>query len=65
MGFWEGFGKYVGIQGVLAIAFGLGLVIAPFAHVELPELYDKALMFVLGLYAGKNGLNAIKAARGG
>ena len=60
---WEGFSKYVGIQGVLALLLVVGYIAAIFVPVELPESYANVMTFVVGFYFAKNGGNMFNAAR--
>ena len=60
----EQFGKYVGVQGVLAGVLVVGWVVAPFVEVVLPEGYLQLMMLTLGFYFAKNGNNVYRAARG-
>lgn len=61
MGFWEGFAKYVGVQGVLATVLFVGYVAAPYAGVTLPEGYTEITTFVGGYFFAKNGVPAIRS----
>ena len=62
MGFWEGFNKACGVQGVLAIALVGGYIAAPFADVTLPAGYTEITTFVCGFFFHRNGVPLIKAA---
>lgn len=59
MDFWAGFNKFVGVQGILAMALGLGYVVAAFVYVELPTGYTELMALVFGFYFAKNGPNAL------
>ena len=56
MSFWEGFNKYVGIQGLLALIMGLVLVYATVTGMSLDESFKTYFTFVLGYYFAKNGV---------
>ena len=62
MGFWEGFDKYCGIQGILALALVGGYIAAAFLDVVLPAGYTEITTFVCGFFFHRNGVPAIKAA---
>ena len=64
MGFWEGFAKYVGIQGILSLVLVGGYVAGIFTGVPLPEQYDNLMNLVVGFYLAKNGVGIIDALRG-
>lgn len=51
----EFFGKYVGVQGVLAIILVIGYVAAPFAGVTLPPGYSQITTGVIGMGVQKTG----------
>ncbi len=57
------FYKYVGVQGILAIALVAGYILAPFAGVTLPEGYAEFTTFVTGFFAAKNGPGLISSLR--
>ena len=61
----EAFGKYIGIQGVLAFLLVGGFVAAPFAGVVLPEPYTEITTFVIGFVFAKNGAAVISRIRTG
>ncbi len=54
-GFGEFFGKYIGVVGILAIGFGAGFIIAPFADVVLPEGYTELMALCIGFFTARNG----------
>ena len=64
MGFWEGFARYVGIQGLLALGLGAGFIVAPFAGVILPDGYTELNALVVGFYFAKNGGNVTRRVTG-
>ena len=63
MSFWEGFAKFVGIQGLLALGLGAGFIAAPFAGVTLPEGYNELLSLTVGFYFAKNGVGIVGSLR--
>jgi len=60
---WESFGKYVGIQGIIALIMLAGYVATPYARVTLPAGYTELMSLVLGFYFAKNGTGVISALR--
>ena len=62
MTFSEGFWKYCGVQGILAVILVTGYVAAPYAGVTLPEGFTEITIFVCGFFTAKNGVPAAKAA---
>jgi len=56
---WGGFAKYVGIQGIMALALVGGYIAAPYVGVVLPEGYTEITTFVCGFYFAKNGVPII------
>lgn len=64
MSFFEGFAKYVGIQGLLSLGLGGGYIYASIAGVQLPEGYTEIVTLVLGFYFAKNGPVVVKKAIG-
>lgn len=59
----EGFNKYVGVQGILAVLLVAGYIAAPFADVILPAGYTEVATLVLGFYFAKNGPGIVATAR--
>ncbi len=57
MGFWEGFGQYVGIGGVISIIltgiYGYGVI----SGVTLPDGYTELMSAIVGFFIAKNGTN--------
>ena len=64
MSFWEGFARYVGIQGLLALGLGAGFIAAPFAGVTLPDGYTELNALVVGFYFAKNGPSVARRVTG-
>ena len=64
MSFWEGFARYVGIQGLLALGLGAGYIYAAVAGVPLPEGYTELVSLVLGFYFAKNGVPLVRRVTG-
>jgi hypothetical protein len=60
----EAFGKYVGIQGVLAFFMMCGYIAAALLKIDLPKEYPSFMTFVFGFYFAKNGVGIIAALRG-
>lgn len=61
----EGFGKYVGVQGIVFLALSIGYIAAPYAGVVLPEGYTEILTLTFGFYFAKNGGNVVSRVRAG
>lgn len=59
MNAWEAFGKYVGIQGLLALGLGTGYIYLSVTGGIVPEGYENLLLIILGFYFGKNGNNIL------
>lgn len=59
--FWEGFGKYVGVQGVMGIMLLGGFVYASLEEIVLPALYSNMMTLVIGYYFAKNGVGILAA----
>ena len=64
MSFWEGFNKYVGIQGILAVAMGGGYIASAYVGITLPAGYTELMSVLFGFYFAKNGVGIVAAARG-
>lgn len=61
MTFWEGFSKYVGVSGVIALMLVGAYVAAIFVPATLPPGYEQVMLLIVGYYFGKNGRNAVDA----
>lgn len=65
----EFFGKYVGVQGIVAGAMVAGYIAAPYTGAELPAGYTELMSLVLGYYFAKNGAPGLtdlaRSLRGG
>jgi len=64
MSFWEGFNKFIGIQGVIGLILLVGYVAAPYTTTVLPEGYTELMSLVFGFYFAKNGVGIIGALKG-
>lgn len=64
MRFWEGFAKYVGIQGIVFLGLAAGFIAAPFVGVELPDIYTDIMSLTAGFYFAKNGPSVVRGAAG-
>lgn len=53
---WAAFGKYVGVQGILAFVLIGGYVIASVGRIQLPDTYNNLTFAVLAYYFAKNGV---------
>lgn len=66
--FLDYFFKYVGIQGVVALLFGIGYVIMTVNGTPVPEGYEKFMTVIMGFVfaiASKNGFTEVKAKNAG
>lgn len=61
MSFWEGFSKYVGVSGVIALMLVFAYVTSVFVPASLPPGFEQIMLLVVGYYFGKNGRNAVTA----
>ena len=57
------FYKYVGIQGIIALALFAGFIYGAVAQVELPSNYTELLALVTGFYFAKNGVGIVSGIR--
>ena len=64
MNFWEGFNKYIGIQGLIALIMLVAYAAAPYSQVTLPEGFTELMSLVFGFYFAKNGVGIISALKG-
>lgn len=60
-GFWEGFAKYVGVSGVIALMLVGAYVASVFVPAQLPPGFEQVMLLVVGYYFGKNGTNIVNA----
>jgi len=61
---WEAFNRYVGVQGILALALLAGYLYASMVQIVLPEGYTPIMTTVFGFYFAKNGRGIIDAVKG-
>lgn len=61
---WEKFHKYVGVQGVLAVALTGTIIYLSVAQLPIPEVLVGLAGAACGFYFAKNGPNLVNAARG-
>jgi len=59
--FWEGFAKYVGVSGIIALMLVGAYVAAVFVPAQLPPGFEQVMLLVVGYYFGKNGRNFVNA----
>lgn len=59
----QSFAKYVGVQGVCAIALIIGYVTAALIGRVLPTEYNSLLTLVLGYYFAKNGVGILDSLK--
>lgn len=60
MSAWDGFAKYCGVQGVIAILLTIVYVIAILNAMTLPDTFANIMMFVYGYYFAKNGVGIVE-----
>lgn len=60
---WDKFGKYVGIQGVLAVGVTSAVVAMVFVGVEVPKELYGFLGASWGFFFAKNGGNYVNAVK--
>ncbi len=53
--FWEGFNRYLGVQGIIALVLFAVYAYAALTGIELPGGYTELTALILGHYFGKNG----------
>lgn len=56
---WDGFAKYIGIQGVLAVILLCGLVYLVVTGNTVPDAYYGIMGAVIGFYFAKNGVGIL------
>lgn len=61
MTFWEGFSKYCGIQGLIAIILVGGYIVFTACRIPIDNLYTNVMTLVIGFYFAKNGVGIIDA----
>lgn len=57
---WDKFNKYIGVQGIIALALVGGFIFASVSHDPLPDLYTQLMTLVLGYYFAKNGVGILE-----
>lgn len=60
---WEQFGKYIGIQGVIALLLMSGYIIMTVTGKPVTQEYVSIMMIVVGFFFGKNGYNYLSLAQ--
>jgi len=60
---WSKFNKYVGVQGILAVALTATLIYLLVAQITVPDVLIGLTGTVIGFYFAKNGPGIISAAR--
>ena len=63
--FWDGFAKYLGVQGLMGLALVGGFIYASLAQIQLPDLYTNVMTLVVGFYFAKNGVGILSALKNG
>jgi hypothetical protein len=58
---WEGFAKYVGVSGIIALMLVGAYVASVFVPAQLPPGFEQVMLLVVGYYFGKNGGNIVNA----
>lgn len=62
--FWEGFSKYIGIQGIIALILIGTFVAMVLMEKPIPEMFTPFMTLVLGFFFGKNGTSLLATLRG-
>ena len=57
--FWDDFGKYVGVQGIMGLMLLGGFIYASVAQIVLPDAYTNLMTLVIGFYFAKNGVSVL------
>lgn len=60
----ERFHKYIGVQGVMALAFAGAIIYMAVAQLEIPDVLIGLAGTAAGFYFAKNGPNLVSAASG-
>lgn len=60
---WDGFAKYVGVQGLLALMMGGAIVYLMIVAKPITTEVWAAFTFILGFYFGKNGRMIVETAK--
>lgn len=61
---WDNFGKYIGVDGVLALLMTAAVVAGMFVQIEVPKEAWGLLGVAWGAYFRRNGNNVVKAVKG-
>lgn len=61
---WERFHKYVGVQGIMAVAFTGAIIYMAVAQIPIPDVLIGLAGAASGFYFAKNGPNLVSAATG-
>jgi len=60
---WEGFNKYVGVQGIMALALVGAIIYMSVAQLPIPDVLIGLAGASSGFYFAKNGPGIISAAK--
>lgn len=60
---WEGFNKYVGVQGVLALLMTFTMIALLFLQYPVPDVVVGLLGTAWGFYFAKNGTGIVQTIR--
>jgi len=60
---WENFGKYIGVQGVLAIALTATMIACTLARIPIQEQLYTLMGLAWGFYFAKNGSKIVSDYR--
>jgi len=62
---WDGFAKYVGVQGILALMFGGAIVYLMVTSQPISEPVIGVFGLIVGFYFGKNGREIVATVKSG
>lgn len=57
---WENFGKYIGVQGLMALTMVGGFVFANLTGRMVSSLYTELMTLIIGFYFAKNGVSVLE-----
>lgn len=60
---WDGFAKYVGVQGILAIMFAAAIIYMMIAQIPIAEAVFGVFGIMVGFFFGSNGRAYVAAVK--
>ena len=58
---WEGFNKYFGVQGIMALMLVAAFIWMTVNTLPIPDLFNIIMATILGFYFAKNGVGIVAA----